>query len=76
MKHGTTAQGKQRYRCKNLSCSSPTLLVEYSHQGRVPAVKQQILQMTLNGSGSCNMARVLPISPTTVMEALKKAPQI
>jgi insertion element IS1 protein InsB len=48
MKHGITAQGKQWYRCKNLSCSAQTLLVEYSHQGRIPAVKQQILEMPLN----------------------------
>jgi insertion element IS1 protein InsB len=73
IKHGITAQGKQRYRCKNLSCSSQTFLVEYSHQGRVPAVKQQILEMTLNGSGIRDIARVLHISPTTVIEALKKS---
>ena len=51
-------------------------LVEYSYQGRVPAVKQQITEMTLNGSGSRDMARVLHISPPTVIEELKKAPQI
>ena len=33
MKHGITAQGKQRYCCKNLSCSAQTFLVEYSHHG-------------------------------------------
>ena len=38
----------------------------------VPEVKQQILEMTLNGSGIRDIARVLPISPTTVMEELKK----
>ena len=26
-------------------------LVEYSHHGRLPEVKQQIIEMTLNGSG-------------------------
>jgi transposase-like protein len=72
IKHGITTQGKQRYRCKNPHCSSQTFLVEYSHQGRVPAVKQQILEMTLNGSGIRDIARVLHISPTTVIEELKK----
>ena len=73
IKHGITAQGKQRYRCKNPNCSSQTFLVEYSHQGRVPAVKHQILEMTLNGSGIRDIARVLHISPTTVIEELKKS---
>ena len=64
IKHGITAQGKQRYRRKNPSCSHPTFLVEYSHHGRVPEVKQQILDMTLNGSGIRDDTRVLHISPT------------
>jgi transposase-like protein len=73
MKHGITAQGKPRYRCKHPSCPYQTFLVEYSHQGRVPEVKQQILEMTLNGSGIRDMARVLHISPTTVIEELQKS---
>jgi transposase-like protein len=72
IKHGITAQGKQRYRCKHPNCPSQTFLVDYSHQGRVPAVKQHILEMTLNGRGIRDMARVLHISPTTVIEELKK----
>jgi len=72
IKHGITAQGKQRYRCKNPSCAYQTFLVEYSHHGRLPEVKQQILEMTLNGSGIRDIARVLHISPTTVIEELKK----
>jgi transposase-like protein len=72
IKHGITAQGKQRYRCKQPSCPSQTFLVEYSHQGRLPEVKQHILEMTLNGSGIRDIARVLHISPTTVIEELKK----
>jgi transposase-like protein len=73
MTHGITAQGKPRYRCKNSRGSSQTFLVEYSHQGRVPAVTQQMIEMTLTGSGSRDMARVLPISPTPVIEAFKKS---
>jgi insertion element IS1 protein InsB len=72
IKHGSTPQGKQRYGCKHPSCPYQTFLVEYSHQGRVPEVKQQTLDMTLNGRGIRDSARVLYISPTTVIEALKK----
>jgi transposase-like protein len=72
MKHGITGQGQQRYRCKNPSCAHQTLLVEYSHHGCMPEVTQQILEMTLNGSGIRDMAQVRQIRPTTVIEALKK----
>jgi transposase-like protein len=67
IQHGITAQGTQRYRCKNLSCPQQTFLLEYRHRGRMPEVKQQILEMTLNGSGIRDIAHVLHISPTTVI---------
>ena len=73
IQHGITTQGKQRYRCKNPNCASQTFLVAYSHQGRVPEVKRQILEMTVNGSGIRDIARVLHISPTTVIDELKKS---
>jgi transposase-like protein len=65
IKQGITAQGNQRYRCKQPSCPHQTFLVEYRHQGRIPEVKQQILEMTLKGSGSRDIARVLHISSNT-----------
>jgi insertion element IS1 protein InsB len=37
-------------------------------------VKQQITDMAVNGSGIRDTARVLGISPTTVIEELKKIP--
>jgi transposase-like protein len=72
IKHGMTAQGKQRYRCKNRRCTGLTFLVEYSHHGRRPEVKQHMLEMTMHGRGIRDMARVLPISPRTVIDALNK----
>jgi transposase-like protein len=72
IQHGITAQGKQRYRCTHPSCPYQTFLVDYSHPGRLPEVTQQILEMTLHGSGLRDIARVLHINPTTVLEALKK----
>jgi transposase-like protein len=38
----------------------------------MPEVKRQIVEMTLNGSGVREIARVLHVSPTTVIEELKK----
>ena len=72
IKHGTTAAGKQRYRCQNLECSRSSFIREYSYQGYLPHVKQQISDMAINGSGIRDTARVLGISPTTVIEELKK----
>ncbi|WP_404791278.1 IS1-like element transposase [Altericista sp. CCNU0014] len=46
--------------------------MNYSYQGRLPEVKQQIAEMALNGSGIRDTARVLKISPSTVIEELKK----
>jgi transposase-like protein len=38
----------------------------------LPEVKQQISDMAMNGSGIRDTAQVLKISPTTVIEELKK----
>jgi insertion element IS1 protein InsB len=72
-RHGRSAQGKSRYRCLNPDCERSTFILNYSYQGRLPEVKQQIIDMALNGSGIPDTARVLKISPTTVIEALKKS---
>jgi transposase-like protein len=73
--YGKTATGKQRFRCQNEHCQRQTFLRSYSYQGCLPEVKRQIVEMTLNGSGVRDIARVLQISPTTVIEELKKRPQ-
>jgi len=39
----------------------------------LPQVKQQISDMAMNGNGIRDTARVLHISPTTVIEELKKS---
>ena len=75
VKHGQTSDGKQRFLCQNPLCSRQTFLLEYVYTGRLPEVKQQIIDMTMNGSGIRDIARVLHISPTTVIETLKKKSQ-
>jgi transposase-like protein len=72
VKHGKTSDGKQRFRCQNETCPSVTFIREYVYQGRIPAVKRQMIDMSLNASGSRDIARVLHISPTTVIQELKK----
>lgn len=72
VKHGKTSDGKQRFRCQNETCPSVTCIREYVYQGRLPSVKRQIIDMSLHASGIRDIARVLRISPTTVMQELKK----
>jgi insertion element IS1 protein InsB len=72
IKHGKTSDGKQRYLCQETACSMKTFIREYTQLGRWPEVKEQIIEMSLNGSGIRDTARVLKISPTTVIKEIKK----
>ena len=72
VKHGQSKAGKQRYKCRNSNCSRCTFIEDYAHRGYLPEVKQQIADMAVNGSSIRDIARVLRISQTTVIETLKK----
>jgi transposase-like protein len=49
-----------------------TFLLDYSYAGQSPKVKEQIVEMAMNASGIRDTARVLKISPTTVLSEIKK----
>jgi transposase-like protein len=72
VRHGKTRQGKQRYRCRETACQGHTFLLDYTYAGHATEVKQQIVEMAMNASGIRDTARVLHVSPTTVIKALKK----
>ena len=73
VKHGLSPEGKQRYRCRAcLQGRGRTFLLVYSYAGQSSEVKQQIVDMAMNASGIRDTARVLHVSPTTVINALKK----
>lgn len=72
IKAGQQPNGAQRYQCKNPECERIIFLLAYDDKGRQPAVKGQIVEMALNGSGIRDTARVLGISPGTVINELKK----
>ncbi len=72
IRHGTTRQGKQRYRCQETLCNGGTFLLDYTYAGHAAGVKQQIVDMAMNASGIRDTARVLHVSPTTVNNELKK----
>jgi transposase-like protein len=72
VRHGTTPEGKQRYRCRACPDRGRTFLLEYTYAGQSPDIKRQMIDMALNASGIRDTARVLHASPTTVLEELKK----
>ena len=73
VRHGLSPEGKQRYRCRAcLEGRGRTFLLEYTYTGQSPEVKQQIVDMAMNASGIRDTARVLHVSPTTVIKELKK----
>jgi transposase-like protein len=73
IKAGKQAPGAQRYQCQNGQCARRIFLLQYQDRGRVPEVRRQVVDMALNGSGVRDTARVLGISPTTVIAVLKKS---
>ena len=75
IKGGTTKTGKQRYRCHNTNCAHYSFVLNPAYKGHLPEIKEQIIDMALNGNGIRDTARVLKISPTTVMNELKKKSQ-
>ena len=72
VKRGKTDTGKQRYRCHNPECEHQAFLLDPAYKGRSPEIKQQVIEMSLNGSGIRDTARVLQISTATVIQELKK----
>lgn len=72
VKYGKQANGEQRYRCNYAACERTIFLLHYEQKGRRPDIKKKILDMAVNGSGVRDTARVLDISPVTVIQELKK----
>src|SRR5437868_7304444 len=70
VKNGTTANQKQRYRCK--ACRRQ-FITNYTYRGCQPAVRQLVLPMTMNASGIRDISRVLGISPNPVLSLIRKA---
>jgi hypothetical protein len=67
VKRGKTDTGKQRYRCHNPGCDHQSFLPDSAYKGRSPEVKEQVIEMSLNGSGIRDTARVLQISTAAVI---------
>jgi len=75
-KAGKQVNGAQRYQCQNEQCVRRIFLLQYQDRGRAPEVRRQVVDMAINGSGIRDTARVLRISPTSVIAVLKKSPHV
>jgi len=73
IKHGKTLNGKQRYLCQNPNCDRHTLFGTMRIKATYLKSRRLLSEMAINGSSIRDTARVLKISPTTVIEELKKS---
>ena len=71
IKGGKTKSSKQRDKCQNSDCPCYSFQLDLTYKGRSPEIKEQIIDMALNGSGIRDTARVLQISTATVIKELK-----
>ena len=69
VKNGHSENGTQRWRCN--SCKKSFQLL-YKNKAYEPGIKEQIIELTLNGSGVRDISRTLHINRNTVMSELKK----
>ena len=69
IKVGKALNGKQRFQCKQ--CHKKQLQ-QYSHNAKDPLLNQNIIALTKEGVGIRATARLLGISPTTLIARIKK----
>jgi hypothetical protein len=48
VKNGKSNEGKQRYLCRHQNCRRRSFIRDYSYQGYLPSIKQQIVDMAVN----------------------------
>jgi transposase-like protein len=69
-----TQQNRQTsiYNCNNKTCTRKNFIQEYTNKAYQPNVREQVLKMTVNGTGTRATGRILGISKDTVTAILKK----
>jgi len=70
-KHSIVSSGIRRWYCN--SCKK-TFQQKYRYNAHKPGTKEQIIKLTLNGSGVRDISRVLKINKNTVCSVFKKTP--
>jgi transposase-like protein len=70
-KRGKTNNGTQRYSCLETNCLMQTFILDYSYNGCVSHVKQQILAIAISSNNIRNVALEQDISSSTVIKKKK-----
>jgi transposase-like protein len=70
-KNGHNKTGKQVYNCNNKECKHRNFIENYVYKACKPEVREQVLKMTVNGTGTRATGRILGISKDTVTPILK-----
>jgi transposase-like protein len=66
-KNGHSKAGKQVYNCNNKECTQRNFIEEYTNKAYQPNIRQeQVLKMTVNGTGTRATGHILGISKDTV----------
>ena len=76
IKAGKQPHGTQRYRCQHPTGERTIFQLTPVTHGRLPDTQRQIVEMTLNGSGIRDTARVLRVSPVTMLRVVKNRAQL
>ena len=69
VRNGQSSTGKNRCRCEDCKKS---FQVEYHYKACSNGIREQIKEMSMNGSGIRDTARVLGVDKNTVLSTLKK----
>ena len=71
-RNGHNKAGKQRYLCNNPKCPHRSFVEEYTNKAYDPKVREQVLKLAIDGTGTRATGRILGISKDTVTAMLKK----
>jgi transposase-like protein len=71
-KNGHNKTGKQVYNCNNPECDHHNFVEEYTYKAYKPEVREQVLKMAIDCTGTRATGRILGISKDTVTAILKK----
>ena len=73
---GTSFNGKPRSHCLSSECPYQTFNLNLAHPDRKREVKRHVVEMTFNGSGVRNIARVLHSQHSYCTQRVKKSPAL
>ena len=71
-RNGHSKAGKQVYRCNNPACQHRSFVEEYTYKAWDPKIREQVLKLAIDCTGTRATGRILGISKDSVTAILKK----